>query len=103
MSPMIFLLVAHWVMRMPLDCSVVLQWSFSQKLDDLDFAGDINLLSYAQRGMQAETNYLWAYAQLVGLKINTQQETPTLSGPDIESVQYFTYQVQQVGQTLKSK
>jgi hypothetical protein len=73
-----------------------------QKLEDLDFADDICLLSHTRLQKQEKTTKLLEIAGLTGLKINThktktmmieakQTTSISLKGQPIEEVNKFTY------------
>lgn len=68
MSSMIFFVLVKIVLvkRKTTKQARGIQWTFTQKLEDLDFADDVNLLSHSHRDMEAKTNDLQACAQLVG-------------------------------------
>ena len=70
LSPMIFLLVTDWIMRQTTRQARGIQWSLTQKLEDLDFADDICLLAHTHRDMQAKTEDLQTNAGQTGLKVN---------------------------------
>ncbi len=72
------------------------------KLDDLDFADDLALLSHQHQQMQDKTSELEISSAQVGLKIhpgktkllkiNTANNSPiTLGGKELEEVEVFTY------------
>src|SRR3984885_2003655 len=79
-----------------------IQWNIMQKLEDLDFADDICLLSHTRQHMQEKTTKLQEIAGLTGLEINThkmktmrieakQTTSISLNGQPIEEVDKFTY------------
>ena len=72
------------------------------KLEDLDFADDLALLSHRLQDMQEKVDALTQTAQRVGLKIsqektkvmrsnNIQQDPILIEGRDIEDVDEFVY------------
>ena len=78
------------------------RWKFTSKLDDLDFADDILLLSYTKQQLQDKTTRLNVETRWVGLKINKEktkamrinarnQEKIKINGQDIEDVDEFVY------------
>ena len=103
LSPMIFLLVVDWVMTQTTkDKNTGIQWTFTQHLEDLDFADDICLTSQKQQHMQIKTDNLAKEAAKTGLlinkdkteliKINAKQQTPIkLEGENVKEVTSFTY------------
>ncbi|VDO88757.1 unnamed protein product, partial [Schistosoma curassoni] len=79
-----------------------IQWTSKMQLDDLDFAGDLALLSQSQKQMQEKTNSVAAASVAVGLNIhkgkskilryNTACINPIkIDGDDLEDVKNFTY------------
>ncbi|VDP78296.1 unnamed protein product [Schistosoma mattheei] len=79
-----------------------IQWTARMKLDDLDFADDLPLLSYTQQQMHEKTTSAEAASTAVGLNIhkgeskilryNTACTNPiTLDGENLEDVKTFTY------------
>ena len=81
-----------------------------RRLEDLDFADDLALLSNRLQDMQDKVDALRKVSQRVGLRIskektkvlrtNNRQETPiTIGGLSIEDVQEFTYLGRKISQT----
>jgi hypothetical protein len=71
MSGFIFLLVVDWIMRRTTEGSNTgIRWKFMSKLEDLDFADDIALLSSTYQHMQLKATRLNENAAKTGLKIN---------------------------------
>ena len=71
LSPMIFLIVIDWIMKKTiLENNTGIQWTFAKKLEDLDFADGIALLSHRQQDAQSKLNRLSEEARKVGLNIN---------------------------------
>ena len=104
MSGFLFLMVLDWVMRRTVgNGENGIRWKFTSKLDDLDFADDIALLSSTKQQMQYKLNKFDAEARRVGLKINVEktkmmrinpssQEQFTIGTQDrIEDVEEFSY------------
>ena len=103
MSGFLFLMVIDWIMRRTVkEGENGIRWKLTSKLDDLDFADDIALLSSTKQQMQSKTTYMNEEAKRVGLRINTQktktmriharnQEKIQINGRDIEEVDQFTY------------
>ena len=59
LSPMIFLIVIDWIMKKTTaENNTGIQWTFTKKLEDLDFADDIALLSHRQQDAQSKLNRL---------------------------------------------
>ena len=84
--------------------------STSQKLEDLEFADDLALLSHCLQEMQEKVTALESTAHQVGLKIsqektkllriNNQQEAPvTISGKAVEDVSEFVYLGSKISQS----
>ena len=103
MSGFFFFIVLDWVMRRAVGGGENgIRWKLTSKLDDLDFAGDIVLLSSTKQQIQNKTTRLDAEARRVGLKINKEktkamrinarnQENIIINGQDIEDVDEFVY------------
>ena len=102
LSPLLFSLVIDWVMKSAMSPPRGIQWNIMQKLEDLDFADDICLLSHTRQHMQEKTTKLQEIAGLTGLEINThktktmrieakQTTSISLNGQPIEEVDKFTY------------
>ena len=71
MSGFLFLLVIDWVMRRTLrEGSTGIRWWFTEKLEDLDFAEDLALLSSTRRQLQLKNECLSNASKGTGLKIN---------------------------------
>ena len=63
MSGFLFLFVIDWVMRkMPSEGNTGVRWRFTEKLDDLDFADDLALLSSTRRQLQLKNERLRTFA-----------------------------------------
>jgi hypothetical protein len=102
LSPLLFSLVIDWVMRNSTRQPRGIQWTMMNRLEDLDFADDICLLSHSLTHMQSKTDVLQGTAAATGLHINAQktkfmginaqhQRSITLEGQAIEEVEKFTY------------
>ena len=97
--------------KFPATCHVVdvvsegengIRWRLTSKLDDLDFADDVALLSSTRNHIQDKTTRMNEVAKRVGLKINLgktkilrinakNQTKITIDGQNIEEVREFTY------------
>ena len=103
MSGFLFLLVIDWIMKNTVgNGENGIRWKFTSKLDDLDFADDIALLSSTINQLQQKTDKLVNNSKNVGLKtnrekckilrINTPNENPiTINGEAVEEVKKFEY------------
>jgi Reverse transcriptase (RNA-dependent DNA polymerase)/Domain of unknown function (DUF6451) len=103
LSPLIFLVVLDEVTRAALDNkNRGIQWNLVEKLEDLDFADDVVLMSHRLKDMQDKANDLVKEAAKVGLKINIAKtkelrinnnttEPIYVNGEEIERVADFTY------------
>ena len=102
LSPTIFLLVIDWIMKTITATPRGIQWTVTKKLEDLDFADDIALLSHSFQHIQQKTDILRNTAKSTGLDINVQktkclrvnaaQNSPImLDGEPVENVSKFTY------------
>ena len=71
MSGFLFLLIIDWVMRHTVkEEGTGLRWKFTSKLEDLDLADDVALISSTQRHVQLKTNRLVENAARTGLRVN---------------------------------
>ena len=70
LSPLIFSLVIDWVMKTMMRQPRGIQWTFTQKFENHNFADDINLLSHTQGHLQAKAENLLDVAKAAGLEIN---------------------------------
>ena len=87
MSGFLFLLVIDWVMRETIrKNNTRLRWQMMSKLEDLDFADDIALLSSTHSQMQSKTNSMSGLAKRVGLKINEKTKILRLNNRKMEPV-----------------
>ena len=65
------MLVIDWVMRKTFsEGNTGTRWRFTEKLDDLDFADDLALLSSTRRQLQLKNERLSNASKGTGLKIN---------------------------------
>ena len=111
LSPLLFLVVLDWVTKKAYHNSGKgITWTFSKKLEDLEFADDLALLSHRLQDLQQKVKSLSETAQEVGLKINiektkvlrtnTQQQAAiTLNNQDIEDVEEFVYLGSRISKT----
>ena len=71
LSSFLFLLVIDWIKKI---CAKQrlngIQWTLNMKLEDLDFADDLALLSHNHQQMQEKTSELAAISSRVGLNIH---------------------------------
>ena len=103
LSPLIFLVVLDWVAKNAYEGKRLgLQWTLTQRLEDLDYADDLCLLTHRLVDMKEKGERLHETGGQVGLKINIQktkemrigvrqQESLELHGEAIERVSEFTY------------
>ena len=104
MSGFIFLMVIDWVMRKSTaENNTGIRWNFTTKLEDLDYADDIALISSNKDQLQRKLNKVSKYALSTGLKINasktkvmrlnanTNQLITSTDGKPIEDVNTFIY------------
>nr|KAG5690317.1 hypothetical protein BaRGS_022544 [Batillaria attramentaria] len=108
---LLLLVVLDWATRTAYSSSKKgIQWTLMTKLEDLEFADDLALLSHRLQDMQDKVTALETTAQRVGLKIsqektkllrtNNQQEAPvTISGKAVEDVSQFVYLGSKMSQT----
>ena len=118
MSGFLFLLVIDWVMRKTLrGGNTGIRWRFTEKLEDLDFADDLGLLSSTRKQLQLKNERLSNARKGTGLKINitktkvmrfntASEEKVIVNGEELEDVDSFVYLgakvVQLVEQTMIS-
>ena len=103
LSPLLFLVVLDWVSKNAYEGTRLgLQWTLTQRLEDLDYADDLCLLTHRLVDMKEKGERLQETGGQVGLKINIQktkemrigvrqQETLELHGEAVERVSEFTY------------
>jgi len=103
MSGFLFLLVIDWIVNKATEGnSTGIRWHFTDKLEDLEFADDIALISSKFEHIQAKTTKLEQYANRTGLKLNAhkcklmkvnskREERLKIIGGDIDEVETFTY------------
>ena len=103
MSGFLFLLVIDFVMKRSVEREPTgIRWNFTTKLEDLDFADDLALLSSKFLDIQRKTKSLHENASRVGLKININKtkvmrlnsnvkEKVNIDGRTIDDVDTFTY------------
>ena len=67
MSGFLFLIVMDWIMRRTVTKGKnSIRWRLTTKLDDLDFADDVALLSSSRNQMQEKTSRMDREAKRVG-------------------------------------
>ena len=103
LSPFLFLLSLDWVTKESLAGQQLrIRWTHFTKLDDLEYAYDICLLSSTFQHMKRKTERLNNSSGKIGLKISTKKTkqmgvNPTsqmslfVNGHQIETVSTFTY------------
>ena len=98
MSGFLFLLVIDWVMRNTLsEGNTGIRWTFTKKLEDLDFADDLALVSSTRRQLQYKNERLRNASKGTGLKIKTKvtrfnaasEEKVIVNGEELEDVDSF--------------
>ena len=102
-SSLLFLPVVDWVMINTLqEGNTDIRWKFTTKLEDLDFADDIALLSSTRQHIQTKTDKVAHEAERVGLKVNVDKcrllrinsrknDVVEVNGRGVESVDRFVY------------
>ena len=103
MSGLLFMLVIDWIMRAAVEGSITaIRWKMCSKLDDLDFADDIALISSTREQIQQKVRSLSTNSKGIGLKINAEKtkllrlnksntEKVQVVDQDIEEVESFAY------------
>ena len=111
LSPLLFLVVLDWVTKTAYaNSGKGIQWTLMRKLEDLDFADDLALLSHRLQDMQEKVNSLREASQRVGLRIsqektkvmriNSGQDAPIIiEGMPAEDVKEFVYLGSKISQT----
>ena len=103
LSPFLFSIAIDWIMKNTIkEGKRGIQWTLTERLEDLDFADDIVLLAQRQLDMQSKTNDIANKAKQIGLEINKSKtkhmrmnaistEAIHLNDELIEEVKVFTY------------
>ena len=103
MSGFLFLIIMDWIMKRSVGQGENgIRWKFNSKLDDLDFADDIVLLSSTRQHMQSKTTKVDLEAKRVGLKISMDKTKIMkinsksnvgikINGSNVEETEEFTY------------
>ena len=103
MPGFLLLLVIDWIMRATVEGSNTgIRWMLCFKLDDLDFAGNIALISSTREQIHQKVRSLSTNSKRIGLKINPEKtkllrlntsntEKVQVDGQDIEEVESFVY------------
>ncbi|GFS02359.1 LINE-1 reverse transcriptase-like protein [Elysia marginata] len=74
MSGFLFVLVIDWIMKNTVgNGENGIRWKFMSKLDDLDFADDIAVLSSTQQHLQQKTDNLVLLSHRTGLRVNPEK------------------------------
>ena len=111
LSPLLFLVVLDWVTRTAYaNSGKGIQWTLEKKLEDLEFADDLALLSHRLQDMQDKITALVDIAKKVGLKISkektklmrikNEQDAPiNIEGSELEDINEFVYLGSKISQT----
>ena len=103
LSSLLFLVVLDWVSKNTYEGKCLEpQWSLTQRLEDLDYADDLCLLTHRLADMKVKGERLQETGGQAGFKINIQktkelrigvkqQESLELHGGAVERVSEFTY------------
>lgn len=102
LSPLLFLLVLDWVMRKVNAGGRGIQWTLTERLEDIDFADDLALMAQRARDMEESFRRLVKYAGQVGLQVNmiktklirintTAPCTLSINGVSIHETESFCY------------
>ena len=103
LSPFLFLLCIDWILRQSTENEQNgIQWTIESKLDDLDFADDVALLSHTLKQMQDKTDNIKENSAKLGLTINTAKtkflrlktnnnQNLKVDNEPIEEVEQFVY------------
>ena len=79
LSPTLFLLVIDWITKQTFNKPRGIQWTMTRRLEDLDFADDLALLSHQIKDIREKTNRMNDIGKKLGLMINTKKN------PEIDS------------------
>ena len=102
-SGFLFLLIVDWIMRKTAGKGENgIRWKFTTKLDDLDYADDIALISSTKEQLQQKTNRLTTNSKHTGLKANTDKckilrmnarsnDNIIMNGEPVEDIDRFQY------------
>ena len=111
MSGFLFIVAVDWIMKNATNRQKNgIRWRLTSTLDDLDYAGDIALLSSTHSQLQNKTTRVNDLAKYVGLHINTSKtqvmklnsknNNPLIiEGNTIEEVEEFTYLGSKISKT----
>lgn len=103
LSPLLFLVAIDWVMRESTrDQNNGIRWNMGNKLDDLDYADDLCLISSTHQHIQEKTTKLNTTSTSLGLNINLKKtkimrinarnkNSVQVNGEPLEDVDTFTY------------
>lgn len=102
LSPLFFLMVIDWVSKTSYENPKGIQWTLSTRLEDLDFADDICMISHRYQDTQHQATSLETTAKQTGLYINPQKtktmrintnqtEKIKIRNTEIDDVNEFTY------------
>ena len=103
MSGFLFLLVIDWIMKdTTKNKNTGIRWKLTQKLEDLDYADDLALISSTKDHLQTKINTLMETANTTGLLINADKTKSMrlnarhhhnlkLGEKEIDDVEKFTY------------
>ena len=74
LSPLLFLLILDWVTKDAYaNSGKGIQWTLTERLEDLEFADDLAILSHTLKDMHEKVSALSETGKRVGLKINHQK------------------------------
>lgn len=102
LSPLLFIIIIDWVMERTADNRTGITWDPFRKLEDLEFADDICLLTQKKQYLQEKTSRLTTIAKTVGMKVNGKKtkilthsnnegEKINIEGEEIEEFGEFCY------------
>ena len=102
LSPLLFLMVIDWVSKTAYKEPKGIQWTLQTRLEYLDFADDICMLSHRYQDMQHQATSLEEIAKQTGLLINpqkiktmrfntTQTDKLTIRDTEVENIEQFPY------------
>jgi hypothetical protein len=75
LSPTIFLMLIEWIKRQTtIDNNMGIQWTFTKRLEDLDFSDDVDLLSSKLQHAQTKSDKLAEEVNNTDLKIRRKKQ-----------------------------
>ena len=98
LSPFLFSVAVDWIMTKTIgEKKRGLQWTFAKRLEDLDFADDIALLTQRHLDMQEKTDDAGASARQIGLEANVPKtKHMRMNSRSTEPIQLYGIAIEEV-------